>query len=120
VKRLIAMEVDDVIPRSSVERELASAAPIEVSTPEFAAAGSLPEFLESYLSRYFGEFGNVLPPPGLYERFLAEFEPPLLRATLAATNGNQLKAADLLGINRNTLRSKLRERNVRAVRGFGA
>jgi two-component system, NtrC family, nitrogen regulation response regulator GlnG len=120
VKRLIAMEVDDIIPRSSVERELASAAPIEASTPEFAAAGSLPEFLEGYLSRYFGEFGNALPPPGLYERFLAEFEPPLLRATLAATNGNQLKAADLLGINRNTLRSKLRERNVRAVRGFGA
>jgi two-component system, NtrC family, nitrogen regulation response regulator GlnG len=120
IKRLIAMEVDDVIPRSSVERELASSAPTDLGQPDLAPGGSLSEFLESYLARYFGEFGNSLPPPGLYERFLSEFEPPLLRACLAATNGNQLKAADLLGINRNTLRAKLRERNVRAMRGFAA
>jgi two-component system nitrogen regulation response regulator GlnG len=49
---------------------------------------------------------------------LAAIEPPLLRASLAATNGNQIKAAHLLGINRNTLRAKLRERSVRPVRGY--
>ena len=70
------------------------------------------------LARYFAGFGHDLPPPGLYERILAEVEPPLLRATLAATSGNQLRAADLLGINRNTLRVKLRERNVKVVRGY--
>jgi two-component system nitrogen regulation response regulator GlnG len=50
-----------------------------------------------------------LPPPGLYDRILQEVEAPMLRAALAATNGNQLRAADLLGVNRNTLRKKMRE-----------
>ena len=50
-----------------------------------------------------------LPPPGLHDRILRDVEAPLLRAALAATNGNQVKAADLLGLNRNTLRKKMRE-----------
>ena len=74
--------------------------------------------MENYLSRYFASFGQSLPPSGLYERILSEVEPALLRAALAATSGNQLRAAELLGINRNTLRVKLRERNVRVIRGL--
>lgn len=120
VKRLLAMEVDEVIPLSAVERELAS-----VTVPQAANSGaanvpsgmSLPEFMEAHLGSYFAQFGQGLPPEGLYERILADIEPALLRATLAATHGNQLRAADLLGINRNTLRSKLRERKVVPVRG---
>ncbi|MCA3254994.1 MAG: nitrogen regulation protein NR(I), partial [Alphaproteobacteria bacterium] len=48
-----------------------------------------------------------LPPDGLYDRILAEMERPLLMLSLAATRGNQIQAAKLLGINRNTLRKKL-------------
>ncbi|MDO8354068.1 MAG: helix-turn-helix domain-containing protein, partial [Aestuariivirga sp.] len=76
------------------------------------------EFFENYLAEYFASFGQNLPPGGLYERMLAEIEPPLLRASLTATNGNQLRAADLLGINRNTLRTKLRSRNIKSIRGL--
>jgi len=48
---------------------------------------------------------------------LREVERPLLTVALAATRGNQLKAAKLLGINRNTLRKKLQELDIEAVRG---
>jgi two-component system, NtrC family, nitrogen regulation response regulator GlnG len=119
IKRLIAMEVDDFVSGASVQRELnmLSAGLRPVST-EDRGSQSLSEFVENYLNDYFASFGGSLPPSELYERILAEIEPPLLRASLAATHGNQLRAADLLGINRNTLRSKLRERNVQAIRGL--
>ncbi len=120
IKRLMAMEVDETISRASVERELATL-PVESHVPHAntPSDSTLAEFMESYLARYFGGFAGTVPPAGLYERILAEVEPALLRSSLVATSGNQLRAADLLGINRNTLRSKLRERNIRAVRGIG-
>ena len=57
-----------------------------------------------------------LPPPGLYHRVLREIEGPLLAAAMAATRGNQIKAAEMLGLNRNTLRKKLREGDGSAAR----
>jgi two-component system nitrogen regulation response regulator GlnG len=118
LRRLVAIDIDDTITIQAVERELASApAQVKVDTAEIST-GSLPEFMENYLARYFAGFGQALPPSGLYERILAEVEPALLRAALAATSGNQLRAAELLGINRNTLRVKLRERNVKVIRGL--
>jgi two-component system, NtrC family, nitrogen regulation response regulator GlnG len=102
-----------------VQRELADL-PIQTSPQSVGnAAQDLAEAVENNMAQYFASFGNQLPPPGLYERVLAEIEPPLLRAALTATHGNQLKAADLLGINRNTLRSKLKDRKIIAMRGLG-
>ena len=69
-----------------------------------------------HLQRYFDMHGGVLPPPGVYQRILREVEVPLLEIALDATGGNQAKCADLLGINRNTLRKKLTELDIRVTR----
>jgi two-component system nitrogen regulation response regulator GlnG len=80
--------------------------------PAIANDGGLAGSVELHLARYFAGFGRELPPDGLYERLLAEIEPPLLRLALTAAKGNQIRAARLLGINRNTLRKKLTERSI--------
>ena len=69
------------------------------------------------MQKYFNSFGDGLPPPGLYHRLLSELEYPLLMATLTATRGNQIKAADVLGLNRNTLRKKIRDLGVSVFKG---
>ncbi|MCG2633613.1 MAG: Fis family transcriptional regulator [Gammaproteobacteria bacterium] len=59
--------------------------------------------MESYFQELNGE-----RPCGLYDLVLTQVEEPLLRAVLGYTGGNQTRAAELLGINRNTLRKKLK------------
>lgn len=76
----------------------------------------LSDSVEAHLQRYFDLHGDALPPPGLYDRILREVERPLLQVALDATGGNQLRCADLLGINRNTLRKKLTELNIEVTR----
>ncbi|MEM7732265.1 MAG: response regulator [Pseudomonadota bacterium] len=77
---------------------------------------SLSESVERHLKRYFDLHGNTLPPPGLYARILREMEMPLIEIALDATRGNQAKCADLLGINRNTLRKKITDLDIRVTR----
>ena len=78
---------------------------------------SLSGAVEVYLQRHFAEYGAAgLPPDGLYDRILEEVERPLMIAALVATKGNQIKAAKLLGLNRNTLRKKIKLLNVGLVR----
>ena len=69
-----------------------------------------------HLRRYFDLHGGVLPPQGLYNRILREVEGPLIEIALDATAGNQAKCADLLGINRNTLRKKITDLDIRVTR----
>lgn len=69
-----------------------------------------------HIRRYFDLHGNVLPPPGLYQRMLRELETPLIEIALDATAGNQAKCADLLGINRNTLRKKITDLDIHVTR----
>ena len=57
-----------------------------------------------------------LPRPGLYDRVLEQVERPLITMTLAATRGNQVRAAEILGLNRNTLRKKITDLGIK-VRG---
>jgi two-component system nitrogen regulation response regulator GlnG len=109
-------------------QEMISAAVIdtELSQPALASGGEeqrseegLSAAVERHLAAYFASFGDDLPPPGLYHRMLREIEHPLLSVTLAATRGNQIRAADLLGVNRNTLRKKIRNLEIQVFRGGG-
>lgn len=128
VRRLAALHPDDVIGLPAIESELAlvrrvGAAPrgeSEVRIVEATPSGdTLESYFRAHLKGYFSRFGDELPPPGLYDRFLVEFERPLVAAALAATNGNQVRAADLLGLNRNTLRKKIRELGIRMTSAIG-
>jgi two-component system nitrogen regulation response regulator GlnG len=83
------------------------------------AEDNLTAAVERYLAHYFSGFDDGLPPPGLYHRILREIEGPLLAAALAATRGNQIRAADLLGVNRNTLRKKIRDLEIQVYRTGG-
>ena len=87
--------------------------------PAEAAAGEgLAAAVERHINDYFAAHRGALPAAGLYDRVLREIERPLIVATLGATRGNQIKAAHLLGLNRNTLRKKIRELDIPVVRGL--
>ncbi len=70
------------------------------------------------MTAHFAEYGDALPPAGLYDRVLREVERPLIAISLAACRGNQIRAAQLLGLNRNTLRKKIRELGIELTRGL--
>src|SRR5579871_845157 len=114
-RRLAALYPQDVITASVIDGELA---PPAVTSGGAMSQGvdNLGGAVESYLSSHFSGFPNGVPPPGLYHRILKEIEVPLLTAALAATRGNQIRAADLLGLNRNTLRKKIRDLDIQVYR----
>ena len=118
VRRLTALYPQDVISREIAESELKpdiSASPAEKGSLRSGPV-SISQAVEENMRSYFAEFGEALPPAGLYDRVLAEMEYPLILAALTATRGNQIRAADLLGLNRNTLRKKIRELGVTVYR----
>jgi two-component system, NtrC family, nitrogen regulation response regulator GlnG len=117
-RRLSALYPQEMINAAVIETEL-NQAPVTVGGEEADGEQNLGSAVERYLARYFSGFDNALPPPGLYHRVLREVEYPLLSAALAATRGNQIRAADLLGVNRNTLRKKIRDLDVRVIRSSG-
>ncbi len=63
---------------------------------------SVERSLDEYFRRLDGE-----PPHGIYDMVIAHVERALLSSMLERSNGNQTHAADMLGLNRNTLRAKL-------------
>ncbi len=118
VRRLVALYTQDTISVDLVEAELSTtmtAGYDEVEQQNLNVSQSL----ELYLADYFAGFGEEMPPAGLYQRILRMVEPPLITAALTATRGNQIRASELLGLNRNTLRKKIRDLEIKVVRSSG-
>ena len=119
IRRLAALRSEDTLSAELIDAELhAHIPPAETRRSGAAPAAGLSESVERHLAEYFASFGKSLPPPNLYERILADVERPLFIAALAATHGNQIKAADLLGLNRNTLRKRIRDLDIEVLRGM--
>ena len=121
VRRLSALYSEEVIGIDTIESELADA----VQAPDFDPPGagspgqsnaSLADAMDIHLQALFAAHGDRLPPDGMYDRVISEVERPLLSLALGATRGNQLRAARLLGLNRNTLRKKIKDLDVPVVR----
>ena len=115
VKRLGLTAKEAIISVSEVEQSLSN-------QPEVSAVLSngnsdrLASDVDKHLRRYFDLHGSQLPPNGVYQRILKEVEFPLITIALDATGGNQAKCANLLGINRNTLRKKISELDIQVTR----
>jgi two-component system nitrogen regulation response regulator GlnG len=117
VRRLVALYTDRTIGAPIIETELREIAPEAKSAGE-EDDSKLNVVVERFLTKHFAEFGGRLPPVGLYDRVLREVERPLISLCLGATRGNQIKAAELLGLNRNTLRKKIRDLDIPVLRGL--
>ncbi len=127
-RRLAALYPQDVISESLIETELGFSAPLQSALAPVSAGPSanrsagghadsdFASAMETHVGALFRSFGDELPPVGLYHRLLRELEAPLISATLATTRGNQIKAAEVLGLNRNTLRKKIRDLDLRTIR----
>jgi two-component system nitrogen regulation response regulator GlnG len=128
IRRLAALYPQETVTQALVDAELGADLPMVPPLSEEPLANgrsgggaseeptSLSMAVERHLAVVFRGHGDALPPPGLYHRVLREIEGPLLTAALAATRGNQIKAAELLGLNRNTLRKKVRNLDIRLMR----
>jgi two-component system nitrogen regulation response regulator GlnG len=113
MRRICALYAEEVITSRIVERELREET--ERATPGEGPV-SLGTLVERRLAADFASHPDGIPPKGLYDRVIEEVEAPLIRLTLAATRGNQIRAAEILGLNRNTLRKKIHDLGLQPVR----
>jgi two-component system nitrogen regulation response regulator GlnG len=131
IRRLAALYPQEVVSDQLVEAELGHDAPLATRATAAARSGAplpasgsgagdedatLMASVDHHLTALFRSHGEQLPPPVLYHRIVREIEIPLISAALSATRGNQIKAAELLGLNRNTLRKKVRDLDIRLMR----
>ena len=121
IRRLAALCPDDVIGAASIQAELTEFEPLpQPGVPAETGGTSEPlaRAVERHIKQFLAAHRDGIAPSDIYDRVLAEVERPLIQMTLAATRGNQIKAAAMLGLNRNTLRKKIRDLEIPVVRGI--
>ena len=119
MRRLAALYPQEVISAEVVGGELAENAAHE--DPEASADDQerLAQAVERHIRQFLAASRDGMPMRDIYDKVIAEVERPLIQMTLASTKGNQIKAAAMLGLNRNTLRKKIRDLEIPVVRGIG-
>ena len=120
MRRLAALYPQETITEEVIGAELYETGFEPAPTP---ASNGMAEPLAAAVERHIRQFlaatGDGMPMRDIYDRVIAEVERPLIQMTLSATRGNQIKAAAMLGLNRNTLRKKIRDLEIPVVRGIG-
>ena len=119
MRRLAALYPQEVIGQEVVAAELAAGGG-EAEMPAVSAGSEpLAAAVERHIRRFLATSGDDMAMRDIYDKVIAEVERPLIQMTLSATRGNQIKAAAMLGLNRNTLRKKIRDLDISVVRGIG-
>ncbi len=115
VQRLAALYSEEVIDSDIIRTELNEEH--DQSDQTVTTSGGLADAVDAHLKNYFSAHDGTLPAAGLYGRVLREIERPLILQTLQVTRGNQVKASEVLGLNRNTLRKKIKELGIPIIKG---
>ena len=119
MRRLAALYPQETIGEEVIDAELAESG-IDLE-PNAVSTGTEPlaAAVERHIRQFLAATQDGMPMRDIYDRVIAEVERPLIQMTLSATRGNQIKAAAMLGLNRNTLRKKIRDLEIPVVRGIG-
>ena len=107
IKRIAVLYSEENITGEIIEIELASIQ--QDKKDNLKTFISLNDVIEEHLKKYFSKYTKDSIPNDLYNSFLKEIEKPLIMQTLEVTDGNQIKASKILGLNRNTLRKKIKD-----------
>ena len=121
MRRLAALCPDETINAEAVTPELAEPAPPPSHAPATQGQSGpepLAQAVERHIRAFLAAHSEGAGPTNVYDQVIAEVERPLIRLILATTRGNQIKAAAMLGLNRNTLRKKIRDLDIPVVRGL--
>ncbi|NVN11350.1 MULTISPECIES: nitrogen regulation protein NR(I) [Nguyenibacter] len=118
MRRLAALYPQETITAELIDSELAeTSGDLPGEAPQAASQEPLADAVARHIRHFLSSGQDGMPLHDIYDRVIAEVERPLIQMTLAATRGNQIKAAAMLGLNRNTLRKKIRDLEIPVVRG---
>ncbi len=118
MRRLAALYAQETITDEVIGTELLETG-IDAEQPHSGTPEPLALAVERHIRQFLAASRDGMPMRDIYDQVIAEVERPLIQMTLSATRGNQIKAASMLGLNRNTLRKKIRDLDIPVVRGIG-